>query len=356
MGDTTNISWADMTFNPWIGCTRISPACDGCYAAHLMESRMGRAVWGGPGKGNGTRARTSEANWKKPLAWNAAAEKDGTRPFVFCSSLADVFDNVVPPAWRQDLFELIRATPHLVWLLLTKRPQNISKMAETAGGLPPNAAIGSTVEDQQRADINVPALLQASIDLWSTKTRPLFLFLSCEPMIGPIDLTAFKEYPGSEYHVDALRGKVWMDPDKNNVPGTSHVKDGRDYVGLHHSVQWVIAGGETDQGEHKARPTHPDWLRNLRDQCAEAGVAFHFKQWGEWTPGENVPHTVRGRRPSAHYWAGEWDIGSTNMRDPEDGWMDEPDTYRIGKKLTGRKLDGVEHLARPDVQSKAGVA
>ncbi|SOD00191.1 Phage protein Gp37/Gp68, partial [Rhizobium sp. AN5] len=122
MADSTNISWADMTFNPWIGCTRIAPACDGCYAAHLMETRMHRAEWGGPGKGNGTRARTSAANWRKPLAWNATAAKEGTRPFVFCASLADVFDNAIPEEWRRDLFDLIRATPHLVWLLLTKRP------------------------------------------------------------------------------------------------------------------------------------------------------------------------------------------------------------------------------------------
>ncbi|KAA1232715.1 DUF5131 family protein [Agrobacterium tumefaciens] len=147
-----------------------------------------------------------------------------------------------------------------------------------------NAAIGTTVEDQPRANINVPALLQASVDLWHAKTRPLFLFLSCEPLIGPVDLTAFKEYPESKYNTDALRGKVWMRPEDNDIPSTRFVQKGRDYIGLCHNIQWVIVGGETDQGEHKARPAHPNWVRSLRDQCADAGVAFHFKQWGEYVP------------------------------------------------------------------------
>ena len=136
MADQTNISWADMTFNPVIGCARVSPACDGCYAAHMMETRFGRVTWGGPGKGVGTRVRTSPANWRKPLAWNRASAASGTRPFVFCASLADVFDNQWQKEWRRDLFDLIGATPNLIWLLLTKRPQNIIKMCAESGGHP----------------------------------------------------------------------------------------------------------------------------------------------------------------------------------------------------------------------------
>lgn len=351
MADTTNISWADMTFNPWIGCTRISPACDGCYAAFLMETRMGRAQWGGPGAGNGTRTRTSAANWKKPLAWNAKAAKEGTRPFVFCASLADVFDNAVPEEWRKDLFDLIRATPHLVWLLLTKRPQNIAKMAAKAGGLPANAAIGTTVEDQARADLNVPALLRASVDLWRANTRPLFLFLSCEPLIGPVDLTSFKDYPESEYHVDALRGRVWMHPENNRIPGTSHIENGRDYVDLCHSVHWVITGGETDQGEHEARPSHPDWIRSLRDQCAAAGIPFHFKQWGEYVPQLGSVSLNDNPEISRYHWM-EW-TGEGWEHWPNPMWCDEMDPkhsmIRVGKRKTGRFLDSIEHTARPAV-------
>lgn len=303
MADETNISWADHTHNHWLGCQKISPACDGCYAAHLMDTRMGRVSFGGPGKGTGTRALTSESNRKKPLKWNRKAKEEGRRPFVFCSSLSDVFDKHVNPEWRKDLFQLIRECDQLVWLLLTKRPQLIVKLSDEAGGLPPNAAIGTTVEDQPRADANLPALEVARIEL-----QPIFTFGSFEPLLSDVIVP------------------------KGCMPG------------------WVIAGGETDQGSHKARPTHPDWLRSLRDQAAAAGVPFHFKQWGEWTPGENVPHSVKGNRKSAHYSPGEeWDIGETDMDDPEDGWMDEPDVYRIGKKLTGRHLDGKIHDAFPEV-------
>lgn len=351
MADTTNISWADMTFNPWIGCTRIAPACDGCYAAHLMETRMHRAEWGGPGKGNGTRVRTSAVNWRKPLAWNATAAKEGTRPFVFCASLADVFDNAIPEEWRRDLFDLIRATPHLVWLLLTKRPMNIAKMAEKAGGLPENAAIGTTVEDQPRANINVLALLGASAELAIAQTRPLFTFLSCEPLIGEIDLTSFQDYPGSEYYIDALSGRVWMLPEDNHIARTRCVQNGRDYVDLHHRIDWVIAGGETDQGEHKARPTHPDWLRILRTQCAEAGVAFHFKQWGEYVPQLGSVTLDDDPEISRFDWM-EWD-GEEWEHWHKPMWCDELDPdhsmIRAGKRKTGRFLDSVEHNARPAV-------
>lgn len=279
MADQTNISWCDMTFNPWIGCTRISPACDGCYAAHLMETRMGRAVWGGPGAGVGTRSRTSTGNWKKPLAWNRAAVDASRRPFVFCSSLADVFDNAVPAEWRSDLFELIRATPNLVWLLLTKRPQNIVKMADAAGGLPSNAALGTTAEDQPRGDVNLSALKIAKIEL-----EPVFTFGSFEPLI-------------SRVVVDPM-----MMPD------------------------WVITGGETDQGAHKARPTHPDWFRELRDQCAAAGVPFHHKQNGEWVSVSEVA----GDGP--HF---RFDDGAT--------------VRRVGKARSGRTIDGVVHDAFPRI-------
>lgn len=305
MADETLISWCDKTWSPWTGCTRVSPACDGCYAANLMDNRMGRVEWGAPGKGAGTRDRMSESYRNKPLAWNRQAAKAGTRPTVF-PSLCDPFDNAVPKEWRGDFFDLIRATPNLIWLLLTKRPGNIVKMSDAAGGLPPNAAIGTTVEDQPRADTNLPALKVAKIEL-----KPLFTFGSFEPLLG----------------------RVHVEPE--------------------YMPDWVITGGETDQGPHKARPSHPDWFRDLRDQAAAAGVPFHFKQWGEWTPGENVPHTIKGRRESAHYgpYVGgdEWLIGTTNMSDPEDGWDDEPDLYRIGKKAAGRMLDGIEHNAFPEV-------
>lgn len=287
MGDQTNISWCDMTHNHWIGCSKVSPACDGCYAEAMMDKRYGRVQWGGPGKGAGTRSLTSEANRRKPHAWNKKAAKDGTRPFVFCSSLADVFDNQVPTAWRTDLFELIRATPNLVWLLLTKRPQNIVRLFGAACDMawPRNAAIGATVEDQSRANSNVPALLDAAEDLGA-----LFSFLSCEPLLGEIVLPAL--------------------PD------------------------WVITGGETDQGSHKARPSQPDWYRSLRDQCAAAGIAYHHKQNGEFSDFDHIgmawndlPDAIRAKQQ----------------------FIDGKAMIKVGKVRSGRLLDGIEHNARPEV-------
>ena len=351
MAENSGISWTTHTWNPWMGCTKVSPACDGCYAEALMDKRYNKVQWG-----NAPRVRTGKHTWNDPFRWQRQAEKDGTRPFVFCASLADIFDNQVDPQWRADAVDVMRKTPNLVYLLLTKRPQNIIKLAEAAGGLPSNAAIGTTIEDQKRADINVPALLKAK-----HATHPLFAFVSCEPLLGPINLHEWLLGfgAGNPAHCAACDkghgfdrcpnyGKVSKqrtEYDSGKITCESFVHDPRTAAG----IDWVIAGGETDQGEHKARPSHPDWFRDLRDDCDRAGVPFHMKQWGEWTPGENVPHTVRGRKPSAHYFADEWDIGSTNMRDPEDGWMDEPDVYRIGKKLTGRLIDGVLHAEFPRI-------
>lgn len=284
MAETTHISWCDMTHNHWVGCMKVGPACDGCYAEQLMDHRMHRVVWGAPGVGVGTRALTSEANRRKPLAWDRTAAVAGTRPFVFCSSLADVFDNAVPNAWRESLFDLIHATPNLVWLLLTKRPQNIVTLFCNAVRMgrdwPENAAIGCTVVTQEEADRDIPFLIAAKARL-----GPAFAFLSMEPLLGPLDLSG------------------WLEPHDPPMP----------------SLDWIIAGGETDQGAHKARPAHPDWFRGLRDQCAAAGVPFHFKQWGEWAP-------------------------AAANAGPGDGLI-----ARVGKKAAGRALDGVLHDARPAI-------
>lgn len=308
MAEETNISWADMTFNPWVGCTRVSPACDGCYAAHMMETRFGRVKWGGPGAGNGTRERTSIANWRKPIAWNKKAANDNTRPLVFCSSLADVFDNTVPEEWRKDLFDLIRATPNLVWLLLTKRPMNIARLSAKAGGLPPNAAIGTTVEDQPRANTNIPALIRAK-----NEVKPLFAFLSCEPMLEEID----GRYPK----------EIWPNGPATCCSGYECGCMGKPTdPPLIWGIDWVITGGETDQGEHKARPTHPDAFRSMRDLCAEYRIPYHHKQNGEWVSVSEV--------------AGEGEHFT---------FPDGATVRRVGKTKSGRTIDGVTHDAFPEV-------
>lgn len=306
MAENSAISWTNHTFNPWIGCARVSPACDGCYAAAMMgvgEGRFERAEWGGPGKGEGTRSRTAPSNWAKVRKWNREAAAAPGQTFVFCASLADVFDNAVDPQWRADLFELIRATPNLTYLLLTKRPGMIVKLfyealritADEHGTLsdcwPRNAAIGCSVVSQEEADRDVPKLLVAKAAL-----KPAFAFLSMEPLLGAVDL-----WP---WLVPHMVGGVDRDP-----------------------LDWVITGGETDQGAHKARAAHPDWYRSLRDQCANAEVPFHFKQWGEWVGADDLIHAgaPQGAVPHA---------------------LDR-EVYRVGSDRDPCTLDGVKHDARP---------
>lgn len=281
MGEVTGISWTDKTYNPWRGCQKVSPACDNCYAEKWVTGRMGEDVWG-PGK---PRKRAAPATLNSPLKWEREAAAAGERPFVFTASLADIMDNAVPIEWLADAVKMARATPHLVHLWLTKRPQNILRRIEAVGDFAPNIALGTTVEDAKRRQ-NLTWLCQAGASL-----RPLFLFGSFEPLLEGVDISA------------------WLRP----------------HCGV--GLDWVICGGESGA---LARPMHPDWARSLRDQAARAGAAFHFKQWGEWAPLSQVQD-----RAAAHRSAGRFDraTGCT----------------RVGKKNSGRLLDGVLHNARPTV-------
>jgi protein gp37 len=312
MGVVTGIEWCDHTFNPWIGCTKVSAACDHCYAETLAK-RYGWATWG-PGE---ARKRTSEANWHKPIAWNNAAREAGVRRRVFCSSLADVFDAEVSDDWRLDLMVLIGLTPCLDWLLLTKRPQVAKKWFE-ARRVPDNVWLGTTVEDQKMADLRIPILLSIP-----AKVR----FLSCEPMLGPIDLHALVRKP--DYEDQCMPG--FHDVDRF-VTSALHGSDGvlmksgyswwqEDDPGRR--INWVIAGGESGA---KARPSHPDWFRALRDQCAAAGVPYFFKQWGEWLPEDD---------------AYDRDLKCIEAGPPPNGM------YRVGKKGAGAMLDGTLHREFP---------
>lgn len=138
MGENSTIEWTDHTFNPWVGCQKVSPGCDHCYAEGWSK-RSGMVQWGP----HGERKRTSEANWRKPIKWAKAVGPGDKRPRVFCASLADVFDNRVPTQWRAELFNLIESTPGLDWLLLTKRPENIRKMLPDDWGNPRTGRTGA---------------------------------------------------------------------------------------------------------------------------------------------------------------------------------------------------------------------
>ncbi len=228
MGEKSKIEWTDNSFAPWLGCTKVSPACDFCYAENMTATRFGMVEWGA----GEDRRRSAASTWKQPLAWNRKAVAAGTRPFVFCSHLSDVFDNEVDERWRHDLFALIEATPALVWLLLTKRIGNVLKMTDPEGGhpcLPRNAAIGATLENQEVYD-------RDRMKLWDVKLRrePLFTFGSFEPLLGRVILDKYA-------------------PD------------------------WIIVGGESGR---RARDMDLEWARYLQRQAAALGRVFNFKQVG----------------------------------------------------------------------------
>jgi len=258
MGKFTGISWAHHTFNPWVGCTKVGPGCDHCYAEAQDARYAPKGVTIAPHWGPGApRRRTVANNWAQPLKWNREAQREGIRYRVFCASLADVFDNEVDPAWRADLFELIRQTPNLDWMLLTKRIGNVAKMlpADWGSGWP-NVWLGATVVTQLEADRDIPKLLQ---------TPAVIRWLSMEPLIERVNLARIETmaFPGAEL-LDATTGEL------SGLFG--------DPGGQIAAIDWVIVGGESGPG---ARTMDLDWARTIGQQCAAAGVAFHFKQMSE---------------------------------------------------------------------------
>jgi protein gp37 len=355
MSAQTSIEWCDRTYNPWQGCTKKSPGCAHCYAEtrdarHLYE-KVDHWGIGAP------RLRPSDAYLRQPLRWNREAGRgefgqcwtcgrrgsfpqagapcpqcsavnthhyhdrqsgEAVRPRVFSLSMGDWLDDEVPIEWLADFLQTIHATPNLDWLLLTKRPENweariVSVLQHLVGPEPPepdtsfyhwlmdwrcgvpertpaNVWIGTSVEDQARADERLPLLLQIP-----ARVR----FLSCEPLLESVDLD-FACFNGADSF--------------GSMPG----------------VHWVICGGESGP---KARPMHPEWARNLRDQCAVSGVPFLFKQWGSRPP----LSTTDGRQELPF---GEYVLPTT----------DNPEGFgflRSSKSSAGRLLDGVLHDAFP---------
>jgi len=225
MGEQTAIEWTDHTWNPWIGCQKVGAPCDFCYAEELMDARYGRVVWGP----HGERVRTATGTWANLRKWDRAAARAGERRFVFSLSLGDIWDNKVPPAWRREAFDEARACPNLVMLYLSKRIGNAVAMAEAAGGLPPNAALGATFGDQDDYSRDAPKLRQAA-----DKLGALFTFGSFEPLLGPVEID-------------------------DNAP------------------DWIIVGGESGRN---ARRMDLEWARSLRRQADALGRVFNFKQVG----------------------------------------------------------------------------
>lgn len=272
MGQLSAIEWTDHTFNPWWGCTKVSPGCTHCYA-ETWSLRYGHDIWG-PRK---QRRTFGEQHWQEPLKWNRLAIQQGRRMRVFCASMADVFeDNSSVEAERLKLWSLITETPMLDWLLLTKRPENMRRFAPWNESWPSNIWAMTSVENQDKAEKRIPTLIQVPAVICG---------LSVEPLLGPVDLTP------------------WLD-----------------------QVQWVIVGGESGRD---ARPMNPNWVRDIRDQCLAAEVAFFFKQWGEWAP------TPLGTESHPELWN---DVKSWRSR-----------MQRLGKKTAGRMFDGRTWNALPPI-------
>ncbi len=300
----TNIEWADFSFNPWIGCSKVSPACDNCYAEVNTAARVKGVVWG-PGQ---ERFRTKNGSTgKDPLKWNRAAAEAGRMDSVFCLSLGDVWDNEVPDQWRADLFEIIEKTPNLMWLLLSKRIGNAVSMVRAARGspfLPKNVALGATMINQAEWDRDVGKLDDAKDALGAA-----FTFGSLEPLLGPINI---------------LR-KDDCAPD------------------------WIIVGGESGGN---ARPMPKAWVRNISDQCYVAGRYFMLKQWGEWIDADELHLAETGEADALL----NFDAAAALARRHGSRFEHQSDgstMIRVGKVVAGRRLGGLIYSEKPDQIARA---
>jgi len=348
--ENSKIQWCDHTFNPWMGCTRVSDGCKHCYAETMMDHRYGKVKWGPQGK----RIRTAQAYWKQPLKWNEGvwvecdtcglrqeldehgqcpkcqrpmvATMRRVRARVFCASLADVFElkedqKEEMDQWRSDLFGLIEITPNLDWLLLTKRPENVRRMVPWNSSYPDNVWIGTSVEDQDAVNKRIPQLLKIP-----AKVR----FVSCEPLLGPVALDGGLNFDRKTYPCDyeirwghgggvegwnTLTGEFRYYRESDGEPSELWLDD---------TIDWVICGGESGPD---ARPMNPDWARSLLKQCREADVPFFFKQWGEWMP-------------RSHMWYAGLKEDMTFKKKPVQ--MGNEMMVPVGKHRSGNFLDGLE--------------
>ena len=302
MSAKTTIEWTDYSWNPVSGCDKVSPGCDHCYAETIATRFAGTKSYP-----DGFKVTLKPERLTDPLRKRSWRGKH-----VFVNSMSDLFHKDVPDDYIAQVFAVMALAPEITFQILTKRHGRMQSLLDSDAhwhrvgaamtdllGIRaqvdhvralPNVWLGVSVEDQQRADLRIPALLA---------TPAAVRFLSCEPLLGPVDLGPLK-YP----HM----------PDCLSSDEPPWCTCGRDPAGY---LDWVIVGGESGPG---ARPMHPDWARTLRDQCVEAGVPFHFKQWGEWVPEDQSPEDAV--------------IPATYRFDEQTG------TIRLGKKAAGRELDG----------------
>lgn len=288
MAAETNIEWCDSTLNPWIGCDRIGPGCDGCYAAVSTPARTLGVVWGPKEARHQTAPATRHALLRYQRGQAAFFDTHRRRRRVFIASLADVFDNAAPQAWRDALWSDCLGSPHVDKLVLTKRVGNVRRMVPSAwlvpGCWPPGVWLGITVVNREEMLRDAPKLAELPVPV---------RFWSYEPALGPL----------------------------GEIP-----------AGL--MPEWGIAGGESDQAGHKARAAHPQWFREMGSQFAVAGRPWLFKQWGSWLPGSQARDV------------GD-QIATVGACQRGYRWDDGTHSWHIGKAAAGRLLDGREHSAWP---------
>ncbi|MEN6507141.1 MAG: phage Gp37/Gp68 family protein [Planctomycetaceae bacterium] len=318
MGANSKIEWTDATWNPVTGCTPISAACDNCYAARMAKRLAG--CCGYPAD-DPFRVTLHPELLDEPRRWRRPRR-------VFVVSMGDLFHKDVPFGWATHVFDVIRDCPKHTFQILTKRPGRMEEFFNGRGGWrygppPDNVWLGVTVENQATADERIPMLLRCP-----AKVR----FLSCEPLLGPVNLRLATpcDRRCNEY-------------DYAECPGTNGP------CIMQCRVEWVIAGGESGPN---ARPSHPDWFRSLRDQCAAAGVPYFFKQWGSWAPGN---YGSKLNPAQGIYRDGRRLISDEDFQRKGEAWPRSLISHdgnfsfvtRVGKHAAGCLLDGREHKEFP---------
>ncbi len=329
--------------NPVVGCSIVSPACTHCYAM-AMAARVERMSGGKTHYAGTTKVVNGKPVWTGKLA--LAPDHIVTAPLrwkrprrIFVNSMSDLFHEDMPEEWIDRVFAVMALAPQHTFQILTKRPERMrayltapgkdgtaNRIRYAAGGGEgirdnwawplPNVWLGVTAEDQARADERIPDMLA---------TPAAVRFVSAEPLLGPLDLYNGDPDPrlGGHSATKTFIGDWWEPGDDLRGPSR-------------HGLDWVIVGGESGPG---SRPMHPNWVRSIRDQCAAAGVAFHFKQWGEFGPAFNADLS-----PTGLPWS-----GAAQTAVAEGTATVEQATRRIGKRRAGRTLDGKIHDAFPEV-------
>lgn len=315
MGETTKIEWCHHTWSPWWGCVKVSAGCANCYA-DALSNRWGLKIWGQ----DADRRFFTDHHWNEPVKWNKAAAAAKVRRRVF-PSMCDPFEerpDLDEP--RERMFKLIDATPHLDWLLVTKRPEHIRSM--WPGALyRRNVWLITSVENQAVADVRIPWLMTA-------RNLVPVLGLSCEPLLGNINLKSLSFGDGNTADcLNHVATDIW------NKSGNKTRNWGR--------IDWVIVGGESGP---KARPMHPAWARWIRDQCQTSGCPFFFKQWGEFRPidmpwEQDSPSRLANNETWLNLAGGSGFHGDQVWR-----------VRRVGKKNAGRELDGRIWDQMPEVK------